>query len=431
VSVALVLLLAAASLLLRPPGLFALVIGVALLCPWGTAASEWLDRAGLSPRTRHGLGGAVLAGAAVANMTLGGQLDGHLLYGGDYHTYYVGALVGVQHGWANIFDIKLQAHAWNTSPGAGREFLPYLNTPPTAWILTPLMGLPFAAGYAVFVAVMIAVAGAVAWLAAPPNWRGRLVVALVCAGMWDLVSSFASGQNAVVGALAVVLCWRLIEADRRVLAGVALSLVAIRPNATFLVPVALLVAGERRVFAAWLGTTALLAVAVVASLGVHGLQQFADLAVFVRHTHPSSMQLTLQQVVGQGVLASSLQVLAGAAAAILAARRARGNVAMVICAGLLGSLLMSPYMHVQDLLPPLAILAVLVCRQKDQAAAVVLLLLLLVAPPGWAYADAWPFAFIAVEVAWLGWMLVRQPDSQQAPSAPTNAAQASRASLST
>ncbi|GAC1335377.1 MAG: hypothetical protein NVSMB17_18210 [Candidatus Dormibacteria bacterium] len=293
------------------------------------------------------------------------------------------------------------------------------------------MGLPFTVGYAVFVTLMVAITAGIAWLVAPPTWRGRLVVVLAGAAVWDLVSSIASGQNAVIGALAVVLCWRLVELDRRVLAGVALSLIAIRPNATFLVPVALFVAGERRVFYAWLGTTAVLGVAVVASLGVHGLQQFADLAVFVRRTHPSSIQLTLQQVVGQGALASGLQVLTGGVAATLGARRARGNPAMVICAGLLGSLLMSPYMHVQDFLPPLAILAVLVLHQRDQAAAVVLLLVLLVAPPGWAYANAWPAAFIAVEMSWLGWMLLHRRDSQPAPSSPTNTPQAARASLST
>ena len=344
--------------------------------------------------------------AGATNMALGGQLDGHLMYGGDYHTYYIGALVGVQHGWANLFDINLQSHAWQASPGASFEFLPYLNTPPTAWILTPLMGLQFRLGYGIFVALMILVTLAIVWLMASA-WRTRLVLVLVGAAMWDLVSSFASGQNAVIGALAVVACWRLIEADRRVLAGIVLSLIAIRPNATFLVPLALLVAGERKVFLAWLATTVALGVAVLASLGQHGVQQFIDLAVFVRRTHPSSMQLTMQQVVGQGAVAWVLQGVTGLAAAIIGARRARGNIAIVLCAGLLGSLLLSPYMHVQDFLPPIAMLAVVVIHQRDQGAMAILLLLLVVAPPGWALADAWPAAFIAVEIAWLGWLLLR------------------------
>lgn len=409
VSLAVVGVLAAASMFLRPPGLYAAVIGVALLLPWQGRALQALEGVGLTGAARQVAGVAILVAAAAANMALGGQLDGHLLYGGDYHTYYVGALVGVQHGWSNLFDINLQSRAWQASPGATFEFLPYLNTPPTAWILTPLMGLPYGVGYGIFVALMMLVTVGIVGLAAP-SWRARVVVLLVGAAMWDLVSSFASGQNAVIGALAVVACWRLIQADRRVLAGVVLSLIAIRPNATFLVPVALLVGGERRVFLAWLLTSAVLGVAVLASLGQHGIQQFVDLAVFVRRTHPSSMQLTMQQVVGQGGLAWGLQLVSGLTAAIVGARRARGNVAVVLCAGLLGSLLLSPYMHVQDFLPPVAMLAAVVIQQRDQGAMAVLLLLLLVAPPGWALADAWPAAFIAVELAWLGWLLFRGGD---------------------
>ena len=402
-------LMALATMGLRPPGLYAAVLGVALVCPWRGRVRDGLDAAGLTTWSRGCGGAAILAAAAVANLIGGGQLDGHLLYGGDYHTYYVGAVVGVQHGWANLFDVSLQSSAWNASPGAFREFLPYLNTPPTAWILTPMMGLPYEVGYVIFVTLMVAVAVAVAWLIGT-SWRDRLLLVLAGAATWVLVMSFASGQNAVLGALAVVLCWRLIEADRRVLAGIALALVALRPNAAFLVPVALLVAGERRVFLAWLGASAVLGMAVAASLGTHGLQQFVDLAVFVRRTHPSSTLLTIQQVVGPGAAAWGLQLLTGLAAAVVGARRARGNTAMVIAAGLLGSLLLSPYLHMQDFLPPLAMMAALVVRQHDQAAMAILLLLLAVAPPGWAFGDAWPATFTAVELVWLGWLLLRGRD---------------------
>jgi hypothetical protein len=402
--------LTAASMLLRPPGLYAAVIAVALLCPWGRPVASILERAGLAGSTRTIAGMVVLVVAVVTNTSLGGQLDGHLLFGGDYHTYYVGALVGVQHGWANLFDAGFQAAAWTASPGARYEFLPYLNTPPTAWVLAPLMGLPYQTGYAVFVALMLVTTAGTAWLVAGASWRARLTTLLVCAALWDVVSTLASGQNAPLGALAIALCWRLMVADRKLLAGLALSLIALRPNATFLVPLALLVAGERRVFLAWLGASAAVGVAVLASLGAHGVQQFIDLAVVVRREHPASMQLTMQRVLGQGALAWALQALLGLTAAIAGARRARGNAAMVLCAGLLGSLLLTPYMHVQDFLPPLTIVGILVLRYRDQGAMAVLLLLLLVAPPGWALAEAWPAAFVGVEVVMLGWLLLREHD---------------------
>jgi len=71
-----------------------------------------------------------------------------------------------------------------------------------------------------------------------------------------------------------------------------------------------------------------------------------------------------------------------------------------------------------------AILAVLVVRQRDQGAMAILLLLLLVAPPGWAMANAWPATFIAVELAWLAWLLLRGREiHRKFPSLPTNKAQ--------
>ena len=402
-----VALLTALSLTLRPPGLFAAVIGVALVCPWQGWVAQRLEAAGLSTKVRRFTGVAVLLVAAATNLALGGQLDGHLLYGGDYHTYYIGALVGAQHGWGNLFDIHLQSHAWQASPGATFEFLPYLNTPPTAWVVVPLLPLAYASGYYTFIAVMLAIGVTVGWMVAPATGRGRLLLLLVCAATWEVVSSFAEGQNIMVGVLAIALCWRLLVAQRRVLAGLALAVITLRPNATFLVPLALLVAGERRVFLAWLGATTAIGLAVLASLGPHGVQQFVELAVFVRRTHPAAVLLSLQHVIGAGLFAWALQLILGLAAAVYGARRARGNAAMVICAGLLGSLLLSPYMHFQDFLPPLAILAILVIHDRSQGAMVILLLMLAVAPPGWAYADAWPLAFIAVELVWLSWLLLR------------------------
>lgn len=350
---------------------------------------------------------ALLGLAAAANLVLGGQLDGHLLYQGDFRTYFTGAVVGLHDGWSRIYDLDLQARAWS-GIGHPADFLPYLNTPPQAWVTAPLLWLPYVAAYAVWVAAMVLVAGLTLWiLAGRPS---RLAAAgLTALGAWVLVYTLASGQNALLGALAVALCWRMLRDGREVEAGASLWLVALRPNATLMLPLALLLAGRRRAFAvAALGLGAL-AVASAASLGAGGLRQFAATGAEVARTHPRAVESTLGHMLGAPGLAAGLLL---AAASLLAARRGRGSAATVLAAGVLGSLFVTPYIHQQDYVVPLAAAGALLAERLEVGEArpprwlaALLIALFALGPPGWIYGDGWVWLALALELGWLAALL--------------------------
>jgi|GEM_PF-710021 len=398
------LAVAGLSMLLPPPGLVALAIGMACLWPWDGAVARALDFAGLNRRVLVFTGAAILVAAAVANLVFGGQLDGHLMYRGDFQTYYVGAKVGLRDGWAHLFDEGLQRPPWSAAFGARAPFIPYLNTPPQAWLVAPLALLPFPAAYAIWVAAMATVAVATMWLLAPSTRRGLGVLLLAAMALWVLGYSLASGQNAVLGALAVALCWRLLVAGRPGWAGVALALILLRPNATFMVPLALLVAGRRRLFASWLLTSLVVGAVVLVSLGPAGVRQFLELGSEIRRTHPGAVTMTVVHILGDrptGIVASLTLT---AVAVGVAWRSSRQRPEIAIAAGVLASIFLTPYIHIQDFLTVLAAAAILARSTSRGSFGFVLTALLLAAPPGSLFGGAWAAVLLVVDVGWLGWL---------------------------
>lgn len=403
------------SLLLSPPGLVALSIAALFLWPWDGAIGSRLDSLGLDRQARSISGCGILLGAAAANLVLGGQLDGHLMYRGDFQTYYVGAQVGLHYGWAHIFDPGMQRPFWTAAFADRAPFIPYLNTPPQAWLVAPLALLPYPVAFAAWVVLMLAAAAATVLLVAPSGGGGHAIYLLVAGSLWVLAYSLAGGQNAIIGALAIALCWRLAVAGRPGWAGVALALIALRPNATFLVPVGLLVAGHRRLFITWLLASAVIGAVVLVSLGPSGVRQFLDLGAEIRRTHPGAVTMTVSHVVGGGAV-GVIVGLALAATALLVARRAgRSRTDLAIAAGVLASVFVTPYIHIQDYLTLVAAGAILARSAPRASLGFVLAALLLAAPPGAIFGVAWPAVLLAVEASWLAWLVVETQSPAIAP----------------
>ena len=84
------------------------------------------------------------------------------------------------------------------------------------------------------------------------------------------------GQPVALVAAAVAIAWWLAEHRRPVLAGLALSLIAVKPQLALLVPLCLLAAGHYRVFAAWAAATAVMVVVALVLLGGDGLQRYRE-----------------------------------------------------------------------------------------------------------------------------------------------------------
>jgi hypothetical protein len=130
-----------------------------------------------------------------------------------------------------------------------------------------------------------------------------------------------------------------------------LVLILLKPHLAVLVPAALLVAGYRRAFLCWLSGAMVLVVAMVLALGTDGLTAYLarlpDALAVARDWAPAS--LSFSQLIGGSLPARALQLaLALVVLRIIRAQRQRGP-DLVVAVGLLGSMLLTPYVHVPDL----------------------------------------------------------------------------------
>ncbi len=401
VSVAAVAACGVVLMFIPPRGCFAAPLAAACLWTWPAPVQAWLTRVGLERRWLTITGISFAAGGAVVSLATGGQFDGHLLHGGDFQTYWLGATVGAHHGWSHVFDATLQKAAWPGMAGAHEPFLPFLNTPPMAWLVAPLLALPYVFAYALWVALIALCTVITLVLLVPRNWLA--VTALMTAGLWVTPYTVVSGQNAIFGALAVTLTWRLLRAGHEEWAGLALSLILLRPTATLLLPFAILLAGYRRTFAVWCAVAVLVSAVSAGSLGRSGLSQFVHLALMVRHSHPRAVQMTILGWLGQDPPAIALEALLVIAALAVAWYGGR-TPAVAIAAGVLASLFLTPYIHVQDYVTVLAAAVAVAVPPVRASYGLILVAILAVAPPGLVFGGVWEGTLLMVEVAWLLWL---------------------------
>lgn len=383
-------------------GCNALPLAVACLWRWPPPVQAWLENhLGLRRRTLDVLGAGLAVAAALLNLLTGGQFNGHLLHAGDFQTYWLGATVGTHYGWSRLFDEPLQRSLWPALAGARVEFLPFLNPPPIAWLVVPLLGLPYAAAYGVWVSLMVVCAALVIALVVPPRWLPATL--LISLGLWVIPYTLASGQNAVLGALAIASTWRLLRARREGWAGLALALIDLRPTATLLVPLALLLAGYRRTFAVWLGASAVLGALTFWSLGVEGTNQFVQLAIDVRRQFPHAQTMTITGWLGSTAFVFVLEAVLVASALGTAWRSGRAP-ETALSAGVIASLFATPYIHSQDYGAALTAAGTVAVSTSRASFGLVLVALLAAAPPGTPFGTSFEGVLLAVEIGWLAWL---------------------------
>jgi len=264
----------------------------------------------------------------------------------DFHTYLAAANVGVERGWSLIYD--------QTLVGTEQKRLvpdqvaqPFLSPPTDAWLTAPLTPLPYWVAYWIWAAITLAaLAGALVW-ASQSRGPARLIFAAAALASWWVLHAVNLGQVAPLVATGAVLATRLARERRDLAAGLALSLIYLKPNTALLVPFALLVAGRYRIFASWVAVGVVIAMAAFASMGAQGVSAYLSQ---LRGPLPEGANnLTLEGAFGVGgTLATSLRVVI-AVATLATAFRLRHSPGLAIAAGALGSLLVVPYLHGSDL----------------------------------------------------------------------------------
>ena len=288
----------------------------------------------------------------------------------DFRLAYGAAVETLHGGYPHLYDLAAQKAAVE-SLGPGFYWSPFLNPPPLVWLATPFTVLPFQAAVILW-SLLIAGALFAGWyLTAPGTRLTRAAFGAMWLGLFPVAFGLMVGQPVALVAAAVALCWWLTERDRPALAGVALSLMAVKPQIALFVPLCLVVAGHARVFGAWLVVTGFIALISLALLGHDGLLRYRD-ALSVA----SGWQITRGYAVS-GLIGTGPQLYAAQAvvlgATLWAAWRWHGTGAAIpIAAGITGSLLFTPYVGFQDF-AMLVVAGWLVLRARPSAAQMALL----------------------------------------------------------
>ncbi|TMC84335.1 MAG: DUF2029 domain-containing protein [Chloroflexi bacterium] len=267
----------------------------------------------------------------------------------DFRLAYAAALVGLRDGYGRLYDLAAQREAI-LSLGPKFNPQPFISPPPLAWLVTPLTVLPFAAALAVWTLLLIAALLWTWYLLAPGDGLSKAAHLLLWIGVFPVAFGVMVGQPGALVAAAVTTAWWLIRADKPMLAGLALSLLVLKPQLALLVPVALLAAGYRKTFASWLVASLAIGLVAVALLGVDGVARYRDV---LAQTQTAAWDITRRYSIsgplglGWSLRAAEVAVLV---LTIVAAWRQRASPELVIAAGVVGSLLFTPYLGFQDFL---------------------------------------------------------------------------------
>jgi hypothetical protein len=295
---------------------------------------------------------------AVAGLWTGVLLAGFNLYAAavtyvpqfrvrnDFRLVYGAALTAWQQGYAHLYDLDAQKRTVE-GLGAGTYWSPFLNPPPLVWLATPFTAMPFEVAIFLWTVLVVLAALFAWWVAAPGDRLIRSAHLALFGGLFPTAFGLMVGQPVALVAAAVAGSWWLAERNRPVLAGLVLSLTAIKPQLALLVPLCLLVSGHRRMFAAWLVATAVMGVTALALLGADGLQRYREVLALASQWEPTR-RYAISGPLGLGPQVYAVEVIV-AGVALVAAWRQRGlGTARPIATGVVASLLFTPYVGFQD-----------------------------------------------------------------------------------
>ena len=264
----------------------------------------------------------------------------------DFRLIYGAAVTTLDRGFGHLYDLPAQKAAVE-GLGHGFYWSPFLNPPPLVWLAAPLTLLPFDAAIVLWSALLAAAALLTWYLVAP---GGRLVRAAHLAlwlGLFPVAFGLMVGQPVALVAAAVAGCWWLAERDRPVLAGLVLSLAAIKPQVALLAPLCLLVSGHWRIFAGWLAAVGAMALMAAALLGIDGIHRYQEVLSLASQWE-ATRRYAVAGPLGLGPQLYAVQAVVVAAAMVAAWNHRHSGVAVPLAAGITASLLFTPYVGFQD-----------------------------------------------------------------------------------
>lgn len=376
---------------------------------------------------------------AVLVLTYARQLVVAPTAGQDFRAFFAAATVATHGG--DPYDWTALGHAEDTlynAPahiGAGDpayyDFLPYPEGPWLALALEPLTGLSWQSVYPIFAGLMLLAIAAGSWLVLSrlgwPSRRRRIAVALATLSPIAFFNVF-QGQVSALVLLGFAAAWYLAWRGQPVFAGLALTLVWIKPNLGVALPIVLALlepqAARRLLISFGAGSVLAFGVAALALPGVlvHWPAEILSHWRAAQGQQPdiASIHSFYYPALGGPLKTAALflVVIAGCAYAAWALRRIRAPLARGLTLLLLWFVLL-PYVHSFDailLLPVLAVLLESNLAGWGDAATEVSLWAFTIVPFG--YFLGWHLGFFngftAIPVAllllaWHGRIVVRKP----------------------
>jgi hypothetical protein len=268
----------------------------------------------------------------------------------DFTFYVAAARLGFAHGWPSIYDLSLQQAELDAMGSRIHiaELARYISPPPVAWLALPVAPLPYEVGYWVWSALLLAALVGTWYLAAPGSGPRRLVHLAAGVGWLPVIYALQLGQPGLFVALGVAVSYWLLRTERPFLAGLALGALALKPQLAFLVPAALLVSGRTRAFWGSVVALGLLAGASAIALGPNGIAMYEARLSFAAGV-PVNREMTLAPIIGSLVATRGIQVAIALWSLSLAYGLRRRGHEWVLIPALVGGLLASPYLHLDDL----------------------------------------------------------------------------------
>ena len=268
----------------------------------------------------------------------------------DFRLAYAAAIVGIKSGYSHLYDLAAQKSAIE-SLGAGFNAQPFISPPPLAWLATPFLLLPFSAAVVLWTLLLLAALCWTWYLLAPRGDVVRPAHLALLLGVFPVAFGLMVGQPGALVAASVATTWWLVRKDHPVWAGLVLSLIVLKPQLALLVPVCLLATGHAKTFGAWLVASVLIGLVALALLGPDGVARYRDV---LAQTQTAAWDITrryaISGVLGLGPVLNVVQVLV-IGLTLLAAWRHRGEgPELPMAAGIVGSLLVTPYLGFQDFL---------------------------------------------------------------------------------
>jgi hypothetical protein len=265
----------------------------------------------------------------------------------DFRLYYAGAQVGLQYGWANIYNVQLHQAAVAALQPVGPWYA-LLTPAPITWVVAPLTLIGYPAAYWVWVALSLVVLGAAAWYARPRQ-HSATVYFIWWAALSPLWFSLYEGQVTILVAAAILAGWRLLETRHEFLGGAILAAALFKPHLILLLPVALLVSGRWRALLTFSVVAAVGGIGMLVTLHPEGVQSY--LTTLMAPQPAGDTAKTLRSALGGSPAVLMIQAAAIIAVIAVSVKARRMDTAWpVVVAAIIGSFLLATYWHPQDYL---------------------------------------------------------------------------------